>query len=122
MKKASALLAVLILVLSLAACGGIGENGKTFVGEWSLVGVEQDGEVYDESLIALTGITTSLTLSEDGKMVLDINGDVQNGKWKALDATTVKITSGLSSIQATYADEKLTLDADGSYMILAKKN
>lgn len=74
MKKLLTLLLAMIMVLSLAACGGNKATTKLdekFVGDWVGVG----GDVFDITMTAEEAAAYTMKVAENGKVALSIDGE-----------------------------------------------
>ena len=141
MKRLITLLLTFSLTLSLCACGSnsqdqsatsnaagdsaatedsqIAENSQGS-GEYSLFAVDYDGLVFEASAL---GMTSVLTLKEDGTGILsmyDEEGDISS--WN-LDGDSIMVTSTLSGMAGSYSgtlsDGILMLDNDGDLFYYA---
>lgn len=120
-----ALICAITLCAVLTACGGGGsdEHAKNFTGEWTLAGMEEEGESMNEEDLALMeemGLVCTLTLSEDKKAKIDLFGDAMEGTWEPKDASTVSITLDGSAAEGKLSGDKLTLEESGSKLIFKK--
>ena len=111
------------LCLTLVGCGS-NEAKKAFVGTWELTEMS-NASADDIALIKSLGLTVEATFAEDGTFTMDMFGEnVIEGTWKASDTTKVTISAdseGTSStIEATLADNKLTIAVNEESMTLEK--
>lgn len=107
------IMAALAVCFALVGCGGgsSADNAKNFVGYWELTAMTaSDGTDGAEtlSLMASLGLTTSLTLNEDGTATLDMFGDKSTGTWTATSATVASVDTGNGTIDFTLSGDKLT--------------
>lgn len=110
MKKIIALLLALVMVLSFAACGkdesksdSSAQSGaeSTFVGEWIGVG----GAAWDVSLTAEDAAAYALSVSDDGKATISIDGDPIEAEWSSKgDKITLKADALAMSTEGTLKD------------------
>lgn len=125
-KLMAVLAATFAILLALASCSGGGssaDNSKNFIGDWKLVGMEENGEVSSEEDIAMLeafGLSVGLTVNEDGTFSLDFFGEAMNGSWSAKGATEAEFTIEGQAVKATLADEKLSMEQDGVKLTFGK--
>ncbi|MDY3970560.1 MAG: hypothetical protein SOY95_07995, partial [Atopobiaceae bacterium] len=116
----------LCLVLAGCASGGAGggaDAAKSFIGDWKLVGMEEDGEATSSEDIALMeqmGVTVTLSFKEDKSCALSVFGEETSGTWEAKSPSEAAITIEGQTIVATLANEVLTLEDNGTKMMFGK--
>jgi hypothetical protein len=120
---------VFALCLALAGCaGGVGGSGgkdpsKNYVGDWKLVGMEEDGEAYsadDIRLMQNMGMTVTLSVKEDKSFSLNVFGEELPGTWEAKSDSAATFTVDGQSVPVTLADDVLTLEQDGTKMMFER--
>ena len=119
MKKLSVLCALaLALCFGLVSCGSAPEDyTPNFAGSWELVQVEGDGSVLTQEDLATLkdiGMTCTFDLESDGTYSLNMFGEVVSGNWEATSAEVAAITMEGSVVDATLANEQLTLEQSGT--------
>ena len=116
----------LCLVLAGCASGGAGggaDAAKSFIGDWKLVGMEEDGEATSSEDIALMeqmGVTVTLSFKEDKSCALSVFGEETSGTWEAKSPSEAAITIEGQTVVATLANEVLTLEDNGTKMMFGK--
>ena len=131
MRKLTALFAVLVLVLSMTACGGsssadTGTASADYAGTYNLTSLTEDGEDYIEMLTQyapMLGIdaeapimtmeltadgTFTMTTSEDYSELLDGQFDEQSGTY-TVDSTTITLSADGDEITGTIEDGVITV-------------
>ncbi len=84
MKKITALLLVLVMVLALTACGESKEINPDAVGVYTLKSITENEETQDleeMGVAELMAATFSLVLNEDGTGTMLIDGETYTIKW-----------------------------------------
>lgn len=122
-KIALTLTMVLAFSLALVGCGQATDYTKNFSGDWKLESVTSDGETVngdDLAMLEAMGMTFGLTLNEDGTVQLVVLGETSEGTWKAKSATEAEVTIDGSTVVATLADDKLSLDSSGDAMVFVR--
>ena len=122
-KIALTLAMVLAFSLALVGCGQTADYTKNFSGDWKLESVTSDGETVtgdDLAMLEAMGMSFGLTLNEDGTVQLVVLGETSDGTWKAKSATEAEVTIEGSTVVATLADDKLSLDSSGDAMVFAR--
>ncbi len=122
------IVAMLAMVFALAGCsGGFGgllqDGSKNFIGDWKLVGMEEDGDVMSEDDIASLedyGLSVGLTVNEDGTFTLAYFGTELNGEWSAKSATEAEFDVDGEKAIATLADEKISIEQNDSKLVFGK--
>lgn len=116
----------LCLVLAGCASGGAGggaDAAKSFIGDWKLVGMEENGESTSSEDIALMeqmGVTVTLSFKEDKSCALSVFGEETSGTWEAKSPSEAAITIEGQTVVATLANEVLTLEDNGTKMMFGK--
>ena len=88
----------LCLVLAGCASGGAGggaDAAKSFIGDWKLVGMEENGESTSSEDIALMeqmGVTVTLSFKEDKSCALSVFGEETSGTWEAKSPSEAAMT------------------------------
>lgn len=95
------------------------QDTASYVGVWELTGMIASGVEMGPETLALFGLSMTVTLNEDGTCVMDASGEVQSGVWTAT-ANGVSIDDGIEAVEFAYADDMLTIEADGSVMMLTR--
>ena len=119
-------LIALCLVLAGCATGGAGggaDAAKSFIGDWKLVGMEENGESTSSEDIALMeqmGVTVTLSFKEDKSCALSVFGEETSGTWEAKSPSEAAITIEGQTVVATLANEVLTLEDNGTKMMFGK--
>ncbi len=114
--------AALALGLTLAGCSSETDNSAC-VGEWTLSGMEQDGESTSAEEIAQLqelGLDMGITVEEGGAANLDFVGEQQSGTWEP-SADGCTFTLGGEPVVATVQDDKLVMEEDGQKIIFERK-
>lgn len=121
-------MSMIALCLVLAGCtsggaGGGADAAKSFIGDWKLVGMEENGEATSSEDIALMeqmGVTVTLSFKEDKSCTLSVFGEEMPGTWEAKSPSEAAITIEGQTVVATLANEVLTLEDDGTKMMFGK--
>lgn len=116
-KKSFSLLLALVLIFSLAACGGKPATLQE-VGTYKLYEIMYDGETMDNETIALLGVDKlcSLELKEDGtgSIVIDEEAQITWGNGKITN------TEANESYNYSYDNGKLTLEDETGAIVFLK--
>ncbi len=113
MKKRLTILFALVLCAAAALVGcssGSGGASARLAGYWELAGGTSGGEELTENIVkamADEDLRCILHLDDDGKAVLDLFGEVEDGTWNAEKST------------AKFGDDKMTLELDGEKLTVA---
>ena len=102
----------LCLGFALAGCDGEEASKKAFGGYWSVVDMEQDGEITtaeDMSLLRSLGLDVTLSLNEDLSATLTIFGSVGTGTWTPKTSKEATFTLDGQDIELTLEDDQLHL-------------
>lgn len=121
-KIALTLAMVLAFSLALVGCAKT-DYTKNFSGDWKLESVTSDGETAnsdDLAMLEAMGMSFGLTLNEDGTLQLMVLGEASDGTWKAKSATEAEVTIDGSTVVATLADDKLSLESGGEAMVFVR--
>lgn len=105
-KRGASLLAVLVLVIGITACGGKDMSDSPYLGKWVATTVE-----YSEMELSVDSIfgEFSVTLTDDGKCILNISGEEESGKW----SETEKGFNVEDEFDFTVDGDKATLEYEG---------
>lgn len=127
--KMISLVLVLMLVVSMAACGS---SGSKFSGTYKLESIEQAGismnvDEFIKQMSELMGedvdFDMSLTINDDGslKMTANMFGESEDaeGTWEA-DGDNLNLTIDGDTQVATYKDGKISMEAEGMHVVFAK--
>lgn len=123
-KRMTALvLAVAMIVLALAACGG-GSKPDAIVGKWNAskikaAGVEVDLEEFAEQMGQ--EISISIEFKEDGKLTADAMGVSSEGTWKAKDGGKYDVTIDEETEEVSVANNEMTLEIEGNSVVFTKE-
>lgn len=118
----------LALAVGLSACGSGGGSGgdpaANFTGVWQLESMDgEDGiSAEDMQMMAEMDMYITMTLAEDGAMVMDFMGDTTSGTWKAKDASTANLTVDGESVEAKLDGGKLKMTQDGTTLVFIKSD
>ncbi|WP_153001628.1 DUF5004 domain-containing protein [Tractidigestivibacter scatoligenes] len=123
-KKWVAMLAsVFALCLVLAGCAGGGDAAKNYVGDWKLVGMEENGEATsadDIKLMEDMGLSVTMSVKEDKTFSMNVMGEEMSGTWEAKSASEATFTIEGQSVPAKLDNGVLTLESDGTKMQFEK--
>lgn len=111
----TAVFMVMVMILSLTACGSGSLKNSKYAGKWISTSYEMSGITLDG------GEDTNLVLNTNGKGVFTISGQAANIQWKENDSEIV-VKSGLTGVYklAKKADT-LLMDQDGLKITFAKE-
>lgn len=116
MKKLLSVILALCMVCLMGAA--LAENAATgVVGMWYLKTVQNGTMNVDASTV---GMVITLEVKEDASFTMDAMGTVTNGTWELKD-NTLALTAEGTTIEATYADETLTMAQGENQMIFTKE-
>ena len=127
MKKILCIALALMLVLSLAACGGAGMNGgSNEVGKYYLHSMETEGMSVGREFFTAMGMTEEqldeymfIEITAPGKATVTVEGETINMEY---DATSMwPVDEPDEKANCTVADGKITLEMEGSKVIFTKK-
>ena len=121
-KRMMLLLAMILTVLTLAACGG--SKISPVVGNWKATTVSVSGVSVDvDEYLKQSGnedVKMEMVLEKDNTMSINMAGQTGDGTWK-LDGSTLTLTIDGDSLDTTYEDGKITMDLSGVSMTLEKQ-
>ena len=121
-KRMMLLLAMILTVLTLAACGG--SKISPVVGTWKATTVSVSGVSVDvDEYLKQSGnedVKMEMVLEKDNTMSINMAGQTGEGTWK-LDGSTLTLTIDGDSLDTTYEDGKITMDLSGVSMTLEKQ-
>ena len=121
-KQMMLLLAMILTVLTLAACGG--SKISPVVGNWKATTVSVSGVSVDvDEYLKQSGnedVKMEMVLEKDNTMSINMAGQTGEGTWK-LDGSTLTRTLDGDSLDTTYEDGKITMDLSGVSMTLEKQ-
>ncbi len=121
-KRMMLLLAMILTVLTLAACGG--SKISPVVGNWKATTVSVSGVSVDvDEYLKQSGnedVKMEMVLEKDNTMSINMAGQPGEGTWK-LDGSTLTLTIDGDSLDTTYEDGKITMDLSGVSMTLEKQ-
>ena len=125
MKRLLCVALALIMVLSLAACGGAG-LGSSAVGTYYLEKMEAEGMSIDRSYFTAMGLSEEeldeymyIKITEAGKATVAMDGEVIEMEY---DATSMwPVDEPDDKANCTIADGKITIEMEGNKVIFAKK-
>ena len=127
MKKGIVALLACVFALSLAlvgcAGGGGGDVKAAWIGSWDLYEMDENGQVTssdDIKMLKDLGLTVTLELNEDGSGALVLFGESTKGTWEAKSATEASFTAENQTISMAIADDKLTMEQNGSKLVFQK--
>lgn len=88
MKKVTAVILILMILISLVACGGKADNKvDPNLGMWKAISATLEGETMEAKELFDEGVL--LELKAKGKYILIWDGDTENGKWSYKDGKLV---------------------------------
>ena len=121
-KRMMLLLAMILTVLTLAACGG--SKISPVVGNWKATTVSVSGVSVDvDEYLKQSGnedVKMEMVLEKDNTMSINMAGQTGEGTWK-LDGSTLTLTIDGDSLDTTYEDGKITMDLSVVSMTLEKQ-
>ena len=118
-RKIIGMLATAALAAALTCTAAFAEEVDV-TGEWYLQSMEQDGQVFDASMLASFGMTGVITLGEDCSVTIAFTGeDTVEGTY-TWDGETGEITSDGESIPFTLEDEQLIMEQEGVKMVCGR--
>ena len=129
MKKLLCIVLSLMLVLSLAACGGAGGSGiggSNDVGKYYLHSMETEGMSVGREMFLAMGMTEEqldeymfIEITAPGKAIITMEGQTQEMEY---DATSMwPVDEPDEKADCTIADGKITIEMEGSKVIFTKK-
>ena len=116
MKKLLSLLLALAMLLGLTA---FAEATVDYTGVWTLNRVETPGMTMDMSMLAQLGMNMTITINEDGTMVMTTLGVDENGTW-AVTGTGISIADEEETIELTYEQDMLRMEDKEGTMLFAR--
>lgn len=118
MKRIVCLMLVLVMVLSLTACGGI-------TGRYTITSMEADGLVYEgellEGILEMIGMSTDdmyIELNDDGTGTMSVMGEVAEMRYD--DNMIWPVESPDEKVPYEVSGDKLTLEIEGYKMVFEK--
>lgn len=112
MKRIVALMLVLMLALSLCACGGEPDPRE---GMYTAVSVENSGFTFDVE-------DEWAEIKGGGRMTVRMQGQEYSGKYTLDDENNLVFDQGGSKFYGVIMDEKLYIDFDGLFYCYVKQN
>ena len=124
----ASIICALALAVGLSACGSGGGDGgdpaANFTGVWQLESMEgeESSTIEDLEMMAELDMYITMTLAEDGTLVMDFMGDTSSGTWEAKNASTASLTFDGESAEAKLDGGKIKLSQDGTTLIFVKSD
>ena len=127
MKRFLCIALALMLVLSLAACGGAGMGGgSNEVGKYYLHSMETEGMSVGREFFTAMGMTEEqldeymfIEITAPGKATMTMEGETMDMEY---DGTSMwPVDEPDDKANCTIADGKITIEMEGSKVIFAKK-
>lgn len=122
MKKVLSIVLCMVLVLSLAACGGSGSKlPADRVGTYSFYEMTSEGETISKDMLASLGMDEmfSMELKADGTGSMTVYDEAGNITW---DEKTIKDEGTGENIEYTFEGGKITMTTeDGDVLVFQKK-
>ena len=116
MKKVVSGILVVVLLFSLAACGGKG-GSDPIVGNWKIDTVSMNGQEVELSALAAFGLdikSWDINCKADGTLSMSVEmfgvKEDAEGTWTLKEGTTYELASDGTPMDVTVADGKLTLE------------
>lgn len=105
-RKLAMMMAVIMTVCSLTACGG---GGNDMVGYYKIVEMEQEGEDMSSyiELLEDNDLGVYLVIEEDGEGYIDMAGETSDLEW---DKKTISVDG--EEQEYTYKKGKITLESE----------
>ncbi len=127
MKRFLCIALALMLVLSLAACGGAGlGGGSNEVGKYYLEKMETEGMTIGREMFTSLGMTEEqldeymfIEITAPGKATVTMEGETVDMEYDATSMWPVEEPD--EKANCTVANGKITLEIEGSKVIFAKK-
>lgn len=124
----ASIICALALAVGLSACGGGsgsgGDPAANFTGVWQLESMDGEDGITAEDLemMAEMDLYVTMTLAEDGAVVLDFMGETTSGTWKAKNDTTADLTIDGETVEAKLDGGKIKMSQDGTTLIFIKSD
>lgn len=116
-RKMFALCAALVMMVSLAACGGGTDMSESeYVGTWECTSYVAQGVTVSPDEVG----TSTLEFKADGKASYDLIGQTGEADWTETE-TGVEITDASGTVALTKTDATLVLEQDGVQFIFEKQ-
>ena len=128
-KQVLALLMTLVMIFSLAACGGSGGSGggESAAGTYNLTKMSSGGEeISMEEMSEIAGMDVGMTLelTEDNKFTMDMgvlgDGEKVSGTWK-MDGDSLILSAEGDELSVTYDGKTIVLDMEGEGLTFEKQ-
>ena len=116
------MLIVLMLAVSLTACGSSGGNNSTLTGKYSFVSMETKGETVDAATLAEQGMDASVIYLEfsGSKVTMYAFGETIEVTYKA-DGKNIEINTDDGPLKGTLDGNKITIDFSDSEVLVVEK-
>lgn len=118
-KRTIGMLAAAALAAALTCTAAFAEEVDV-TGAWYMQSMEQEGQVYDASMLASFGMTGTITLGEDGSVAIEFTGeDAVEGTY-TWDGAAGEITSDGESVPFTLEEDQLVMEQEGVKMVYGR--
>ncbi|MDO4739133.1 MAG: leucine-rich repeat domain-containing protein [Eubacteriales bacterium] len=96
-------------------------GGEGYVGVWTGIRAEADGEVLDRAMMEMIGLNITMTLNADGSAIVAMAGEGEEQlNWYEADGMLVVDDGTMDMPVQINADGTLLLDLGGVYLTLAR--
>ncbi len=120
MKKIISVALCAIMLVSLCGCAALSD---LFVGiadsQWKLVSMTDNGVELDEAYLDQEGVTGTITFDKE-TFSMNLQGNSFGGTY-VLSGGQLTLTIGEETIEATCADDIITMHIDGASLFFAKQ-